>query len=136
MSKHDEATLCTAAQVIPFDSGKDLAIAGDCAPLLEVPTVEAVCRSIHETYFAPFRQQKYVFDFTVISPDKYAGQKLQMFVRIDSRWKTPPSSSKLFKAACVARGTRLTKGDRITQAMFVHKVFRCRLSLVGEGAAA
>jgi hypothetical protein len=59
-----------------------------------------------------------------------------MFCRKDERWKHVPESSGLFKAACAALGRRLLRGEKITKAMFLKHLFRCRLRTAGRGVAA
>src|SRR5436190_1054553 len=124
------------ALVRPISDDDVLGIAGDSPVLIEASQVDAVCRSIKRVYFGPYKQEKLVFEFTAITPEQYSGQVLQMFVRVDPRWKTPPSAAKLYKAACVAQGRHLQKGERIDKTMFLNHVFRCRLTRTGQGAAA
>src|SRR5437879_1436859 len=119
----DDRNTRTPTKIVQFDGSTDhdvLAISGDGPPLLECREVEAICRSVTQTYFGPFKQHKLVFNFSVLMPEEYAAQKLEMFVRIDRHWKTPPSASKLLKIGCIAEGRRLRKGDRITTAMFIN----------------
>jgi len=107
---------------------------GDCPPLLPCSQVQAVCRDVRLVRFGPFHH-KLVFDFEVMDPVEWARMKLSMFVRKDPKWKHPPVSSKLFKVCAVAVGS-LPRRQRITKQMFVGKLFRCRLKIAGEGAAA
>ena len=113
-----------------------MAVAENVSPLIECEVVEAVCRSITHTYYAPFKRLVWLFTFSVISPEKYANQRLQMFVRWDKKWKYPPESSTFFKAACVAVGRRLYRGEHITKSFWLRKVFRLRVRKVGEGPVA
>src|SRR5262245_51251829 len=123
-------------RVVPFERTDDetLFTVEEVPTLLPCKEVDAVCRSIKKVHYSPYQQEKWVFAFCVITPEQHAGTVLEMFVRLDRRWKAPPVSSKLFKAACVA--TRLLKGERITQSMFLNKVFRCQLRKSGKGPAA
>ena len=116
-------------------SDEILAQLGDSPPLLQCAEVEAVCMRISKVEYRPFQQVKWVFDFRVFEPDEHAGLRLQMFARIDPRWKRLPVSSKLWKAVQVA-----SSGDRsvrkATKSLFVAKAFRCKLKTCGEGDAA
>ena len=107
----------------------------DAPPLLECEYVDAVCVAVETSKFRPFMQTKFVFWFEVFDPDKYAGTRLEMFARVDPRWKSPPRSSKLYRQVCIAVG-RLKRGQKITKTMFTKKAFRCRLRTVGEGPSA
>ena len=110
------------------------AVAGQSL-LRGVGTVVAVCTHVRRATY--FRQPKMVFTFTVIEPDQYGGQKLEMFAHNAAKWKgRPPVSSKLFKIAAIALGRLSQKGDRITENLFLRKVFQCKLGTSGKGAAA
>ena len=118
------------------DQSEDLlAQLGDGPPLLQCAQVEAVCMRISKVEYRPFQQVKWVFDFRVFEPDEHAGLRLQMFARVDPRWKRLPVASKLWKVVQVASG-----GDRsvrrATKSLFVGKAFRCRVKRCGEGDAA
>jgi hypothetical protein len=113
-----------------------LGVAGEPAALIPLTEIEAVCVSITQHDYKPYRQKKWVLVFSPIDPEGYSDQRLEMFLRTDPLWRTPPRGSKLYKAACVAYGEQLPKGFRITQSLFTNRVFRCRLRQVGKGAAA
>jgi hypothetical protein len=104
--------------------------------LLPFTECEAVCTSIDEKYFAPWKRTKFVFTFEIMQPMHYAKTKLEMFVRIDAKWKgQPPRAATLWKAAAVALGRHPNK-VRVTKSMFIGGLFRCKLAHVGDGAAA
>ena len=121
--------------VVNFRSDDEVLFEAGSGPSLlgEIKSVVAVCTAMKRAVY--FRQPKLVFTFTVVEPDQYAGQKLEMFAH--AKWKgQPPVSSKLFKIAAVALGRLPQKGDRITKNLFLRKVFRCKLGISGQGAAA
>lgn len=108
---------------------------GDCPPLLPCSEIQAVCTDVRPVHYGPFRQEKLVFDFEVLDPAEFAGLKVSMYVRKDPKWKHSPVSSKLFRVSAVAVGS-LPRRRRITKSLFVGKLFRCRITTTGEGAAA
>lgn len=120
---------------MPSDEPDDvLFTTGDCASLLPCKEVQAICTDVNRAFY--FGQPKLAFKFTVVEPEKYSGEKLEMFVRNAEKWHGhPPRSSKLHKAAAIALGGPPRK-QRITKSVFVGKEFRCRLKRVGEGTAA
>jgi hypothetical protein len=120
--------------VTPTSEEDVLCTIGETAPRLDCQQVDAVCTSVEKKFFAPFKQEKFIFTFSVIRPEEHAGNLLSMYVRWNSRWKTPPIASKIYKLAAIASG-RLSKKQRVTKHLFVHRVFRCRVKQVGEGAA-
>jgi hypothetical protein len=111
-------------------------VTGESSPLIDCDVLEAVCQAITNTVYGPWNRYVWLFTFSIISPEKYLNQRVQMFVRYDKRWKYARESSKLFKSACVALGRRLYRGERITKSFWLKKAFRMRLRKVGEGAAA
>jgi hypothetical protein len=113
-----------------------LGVAAETAPLLPLSQANAVCLSVTSVDYRPYQRTKLLFKFSIVEPESYAGTILEMFVRTDAKWKTLPPASKLLKIACVANGTRLRRGQTVVPSMFVHRVFKCRLRKVGEGAAA
>jgi hypothetical protein len=127
-------------KVVPIHDEDDvIADAGDGGVLLPVTEVHAICRSMKLVEFRMYRRSKYVLRFDVISPPEYgdgASLSLYMYLRFVRSWRSVPTSSSLYKAACTAYGRRLRGGERITKSLFVGKLFRCRLRTVGEGAAA
>jgi hypothetical protein len=126
----------TPGQSAPVDDSDDLiGVSGDGGVLLPgLQVVDAVCRSMTLVEFRMFKRTKYVFRFGVVQPPEHLGVNLQMFARFVPSWKRIPTSSKLYRCACVAVGRRL-RGERITKSMFVGKLFQCRLKTVGDVAA-
>jgi hypothetical protein len=113
-----------------------LGVAGAPPALIQLSQIDAVCLSVTLHDYKPYRQQKWVLTFSPVAPEGYSDHRLELFLRTDPKWRTPPLASKLYKAACVAYGSQLPKGFRITQGMFVNRVFRCQLRQVHRGAAA
>lgn len=117
------------------DPDEVMGVTGEVPPLLLCSEVKAVCQAVKTVEYAPFRQKKYLFIFSVVEPEEYATNHLQMFVRVNPAWKHPPIASKLFKAALVATDGQLRNRQRITKSMFIGKLFLCKLRTVGEGGA-
>ena len=76
-----------------------------------------------------------MFTFHLVDPAPFQGTKLQMYVRQDPDWKTLPVASKLYKVARVAGGPFM-RGQDVTKSLFLRKIFKCELAVVGTGAAA
>jgi len=125
------------SRVVPFERTDDdtLCTIEEVPALVPCKEVEAVCRDVEKVYYSPYQQEKWVFKFSVVVPEQYAGNVVPMFVRVVKSWKTPPKASKLFKIACVASGG-LRKGQLVTKSMFLNKMFRCQLRQSGKGPAA
>ncbi len=123
-------------QVVPVDEDEELCVMGDTPPLLPCDEVLAVFTNLQRTLFKPYKQEKFVFELTVFSPEKFEGVKLEMFARIDPSWKSPPRSSKLWKIIQIVTDGEFRKRQRVTKNIFIGKAFRCKLKTVGEGPAA
>ena len=117
------------------ESEEALFVAGESAPFIPGDRVMAICRKIEQRSYRQFGE-RLVFTFEVIEPTDYQGTKLEMFARINPKWKMVPSSSKLFRSGCVAMGKRILKGQRVTKSMFTGKVFLCKLKKSGDGPTA
>jgi len=122
-------------RLLPSSEPEDLLFTtGDCASLLLCEEVQAICQDVKRALY--FGQPKLAFKFTVVEPEKHAGEKLEMFVHNAKKWHGhPPRSSKLHKVAAIALGGP-PRRQRLTKSVFVGKIFRCRLKSVGQGAAA
>ena len=105
----------------------------DAPILIECEFVDAVCTEIRKIKFGAFGL-RLVFKFTIVSPRKFEGKSLEMYVRFNPDWKGVPRSSKLAKSAVVATGG-WSKRLAITHALFKNKLFKCKLRLVGKGPA-
>ena len=101
----------------------------ECPPLLDCKEVTAKCVSLEKAFYKPYQHTKLVFALQVITPERYAGAILKMFVPTKSESEKLRVASKLFKTVNVAVG-KLKPRQRISKKMFLGKVFRCRLRSV------
>lgn len=109
---------------------------GATAPLLDCAEVDAICIKVELTTFRPYRQGKLVFHLKVLEPAEFEGTLLQLYARLAPQWQgKPPIASKLWKIAAAATGGNLKRGQKITKSLFLRKIFRCRLKVVGEAGA-
>jgi hypothetical protein len=100
-----------------------------------IATVQAQCTAVSKAFY--FGQPKLTFDFKVVNPEEHVGTRLKMFARNAPEWKGhPPVSSKLWKIAAVVLERLPRREDRVTQKMFLKKVFKCELGTSGKGVAA
>jgi hypothetical protein len=68
------------SRLLPSSEPEDvLFTTGDCASLLVCEEVQAVCKDVNRAVY--FGQPKLAFKFTVVEPEKHAGENLEMFVR-------------------------------------------------------
>ena len=102
-----------------------LAVVDQAPPLLECTEAVCFCFKIERTFFAPFQTGKLVFSFRLLEPPEHEGLVLNMFVS-DQKGKRLPVRSKLYQIAKIATPD-LKRGTKISKAMFLKKVFRCRL---------
>ena len=128
----------TSADVIDATNADNdvIGIVGEVSSLIACDVVEAVCQSIEYAHYRPFHETRLVFTFRIVEPAALNDQRVQMFCRIDKSWKFVPESAAVFKAACVALGRRLHRGEKITKNIFLRHLYRCRLRTSGKGPAA
>ena len=102
-----------------------LAVVDEAPPLLECTEAVCFCFKIERTLFPEFQTVKLVFYFRVLEPHQHKDLVLKMYVS-DQKGKRLPVRSKLYQIARVAFPD-LKKRTRITNSMFLKKIFRCRL---------
>ena len=110
-------------QLVPDD--EVLAVVDEAPPLLECAEAVCFCFKIERTLFPEFQTVKLVFYFRVLEPHQHKDLVLKMYVS-DQKGKRLPIRSKLYQIARVAFSD-LKKRTRITNSMFLKKIFRCRL---------
>ena len=122
---------------VPFEPAdtESLGTVGDAPPLLNLKTALGMCVKVEVVYYPPWQGHRLVFTFHLVDPAPFQGTKLQMYVRQDPDWKTLPVASKLYKVARVAGGPFM-RGQDVTKSLFLRKIFKCELAVVGTGAAA
>jgi hypothetical protein len=103
------------------------------AGVIPVDEVDAVCTSMEKKPYDRYQQSRWVLTFAVAFPEKYSECDLVMYLH-DYKGRIP-AGSRLHAAASIAAGG-LQPRQRITQSMFVGKMFRCKTrlarSLTGE----
>jgi predicted transcriptional regulator len=136
MTEGGGARLTNGLESLTEHDSDVIGVVAEVSPLIACETVQAICYSAEMVHYRPFAEKRLALSFRILEPPELKGQRVQMFCRKDDRWKYIPESSSLFKAACVAVGRRLHRGEQITKGMFLRHLFLCRLRLSGRGVAA